>query len=86
MPTFPDHVIIGDETPLPLEGVDQRQTKENLKTGEKIVQISSKPLSQLGREEVLFRVVGDSSLGWTEAAVSWGGTIDGLFQSQNDNN
>ncbi len=33
---------------------------------------------------MLFRVVGDNSLGWAEAAVSWGVMIEGIYHRQQD--
>ena len=55
------------------EAVQGGLTKESLQTGGKIVQTSSKPLSQGGRSSIAFRVVGDKSHGWVEASALWGG-------------
>ena len=59
----------------------------SLRTGEKIVKISSrsKPLSRSGRDNIKFRVVGDRSHGWAEAAVSWGGTVEVITHKAQDN-
>ena len=47
-----------------------------LRLGEAQVKITSSQLERQGRTVVLFRVVGDDSFGWAEAAVLWGRTIE----------
>ena len=58
---------------------------EDLQTGEKIVNTSSKLLNRYGREDVYFRIVGDCSFGWGEAAVSWGGEVEAIIHRQHNN-
>ena len=47
-----------------------------LQTGERIAQIASRHLGREGRGSIRFRIVGDHSSAWAEAASLWGGTID----------
>ena len=49
-----------------------------LQTGELVKHLSSKYPSRMGRLGVKIRVVGNCSLGWSEAAASWGGTVEAL--------
>ena len=67
------------------EAVQGELTKESLQTGGEIVQTSSKPLSQGGRSSIVFRVVGDKSHGWAEAAALWGGTVELITHRSQDN-
>ena len=52
--------------------------KVSLQTGEKIVQTSSKLLDQRSKCNILFRIVGDNSHGWAEAAGLLDGTIEAI--------
>ena len=51
---------------------------DTLQTGELVKHLSSKYPSRMGRLGVKIRVVGNCSLGWSEAAASWGGTVEAL--------
>ena len=66
------------------EAVEMGPAKGNLQTGERVAIISSKPLSQGGRSNISFRVVGEDLFGWAEAAVLWGGTVDFIIHRQQD--
>lgn len=61
-----------DVVALPSGAIDGGPTLDGLQTGEKVIVTSSKLLSRSGREDIKFRVVGDRSFGWGEAAVAWG--------------
>ena len=69
----------------PSEVVDGVPAKVSLRTGEKVVITSSKPLSRSGREGVLFRIVGKDSFGWGEAAVIWGGHVEAVIHRHQTN-
>ena len=56
-----------------------------MQTGEKVALTSSRTLSRSGRQEVSFRIVGDHSFGWSEAASVWGGHIDQIVHRQQPN-
>lgn len=70
---------------LPSGAIDGGPTLDGLQTGEKVIVTSSKLLSRSGREDIKFRVVGDRSFGWGEAAVAWGGEVEAITHRQKDN-
>ena len=62
--------------PPPRGGVPGGTPNASLQTGERIAQIASRHLGREGRGSIRFRIVGDHSSAWAEAASLWGGTID----------
>ena len=54
-------------------------------TGEKIVTINRKHLGRKGRGDIRFRVVGDHSSAWAEAASLWGGTVEFIVHADSNN-
>ena len=68
------------------EGIgDVGPAKVSLHTGEKLANVNSKSLSRGGRSSIIFRVIGDDSFGWAEAAALWGGDVDVIVHRQLSN-
>ena len=67
------------------EVVQSGPAKVKLQTGEKLAYYSNTTLDRRGMGSVSFRIVGDSSHGWAEAAESWGGTVDAIVHSTQAN-
>jgi len=58
---------------------------DSLLTGEKIVKSERKQLGRSGREHIAYRIIGDNSSGWAEAAILWGGTVDMIVHFSDNN-
>ena len=68
--------------PPPKRGAPGGTPNVRLQTGERIANISSKHLGREGRGNIKFRIVGDHSSAWAEAASLWGGTVDCIVHSR----
>ena len=64
---------------LPPKSPQVGPTYGDLRKGELIKIIHSRPLGRGGRERVKYRIVGDDALGWAEAASSWGGHVEAII-------
>ena len=51
---------------------------KTLQTGESAVNYSSKSVGRRGRKQIRVRIVGERSLGWTEAALGWGAVVEAI--------
>ncbi len=72
----PFSLTLGGDKGVCLVDADTQGPTAILHTGELVAQIESRMVGQRGRGNIRFRVVGDNSLGWAEAASQWGGCVD----------
>lgn len=79
------HEDHSDKDTSPSEVVQVGPAEGNLQIGEKVFNTGCKSLSRGGRNSVMFRVVGDDSFGWAEAAALWGGTVEAVIHRQQPN-
>ena len=85
MPIFQPHVFTGGKDISSSEVIQLGPVRVNLQTGEKLAYYRKKTLDRGGVGNVSFRIVGDNSHGWAEAAKSWGGTVDAIVHSTQAN-